>query len=428
MNASNQSSSHQFDSHGTHSLARDQSGGFFMRLAAPLLAIIGNRFLNKMDAGLEVGTVEGHLPDATIRMMGGRKDGPYVKVMLNDYYALVRIGRFGSIGLFESWRRGEWDSDHPEILFQLFTYNRKAMGDTARASGLSRLFAKAIHWVRRNSKAGSRKNIEFHYDLGNDFYQLWLDKNMNYSSADFAGLKPHWTSLEQAQNQKNDRLLSRLELKDGQKLLEIGCGWGALAHRANGATAIDYHGITLSQEQKSWCDTALVAYENAHVSITDYRDIDDQYDAIVSAEMVEAVGEEYWPEYLNVIRKSLKSGGRAAIQYISIEDDIFEAYKNSADFIQHYIFPGGMLISQSRFRAMADERGLSWNDQYDFGVDYAETLKIWRLRFEQIAAQGKLPAQFDERFVQMWRFYLLYCEGGFRGGAINVSQVTLIKE
>ncbi len=432
MNASNQSSNHQFDSQDkAQGQSLDHSDGFFMRIANLFLCRIGERFLGKMDAGLEVGTVEGHLPDGSVRMLGGRQSGPYVSVDLNNWYALVRIGRDGSIGLFESWRRGEWASNHPEILFELFTRNRKAMGDTARASGFNRLLAKLLHFFRRNSKNGSRRNIEFHYDLGNDFYKLWLDENMNYSSADFAGLKANKDNLAKAQNQKIDRLLDRLDLQDGQNLLEVGCGWGALAVRALGQKAIAYHGITLSYEQKSLCDEILAKTseisDRADVTITDYREVTGQYDAIASVEMVEAVGEQYWPDYCNMIAQSLKPNGKAAIQYIRIEDDIFEAYRDSADFIQHYIFPGGMLISESRFRALAEKRGLSWVDQYDFGLDYADTLKIWRIKFEEVVKQGLLPKQFDERFIHMWRFYLLYCEGGFRGGAINVSQVTLMK-
>lgn len=433
MNASNQSSNHQFDSQDSASgRTLDHSGGFLMRAINPILSRLGARFLRKMDAGLEIGTVEGHLPNGDVRILGARQPGPYVKVDLNSWYALIRVGRDGSIGLFESWRRGEWASEHPEIIFELFTRNRKAMGDTARASGFSRLTAKILHLFRRNSKNGSRRNIEFHYDLGNDFYKLWLDENMNYSSADFSGLDVHWDVLGQAQNQKIDRLLDRLELEDGQSLLEVGCGWGGLALRALDRSLISYHGITLSHEQKSLCDEIFSKRPHiasrSNVTITDYREISGQFDAIASVEMVEAVGEQYWPDYLDMIAQHLKPQGRAAIQYIRIEDDIFEAYRNSADFIQHYIFPGGMLISESRFKALALERGLAWTDQYDFGLDYAETLKLWRLKFEQIVDLELLPKQFDEKFVQMWRFYLLYCEGGFRGGAINVSQVTLLKE
>lgn len=428
MNASNQSNNHQFDTHGNLKRhGKDQIGGFLMRIANPFLRSIAHKFLDKMDAGLEVGTIEGHLPDGSIRMLGGRANGPYVKASLNSYFGLVRIGRFGSIGLFESWRRGEWASDNPEIIFELFTYNRKAMGDTARASGLGRIIAKVLHLFNRNSKNGSRKNIEYHYDLGNDFYTLWLDDMMNYSSADFSKIEPVSENLALAQHQKIDRMLHRLDLKADQSLLEIGCGWGGFAKRAIDGAQVDYHGITLSNEQKSWCDGILSNHSNAKVSITDYRDVNGQYDAIASIEMVEAVGEEYWPDYLDTISNALKSGGKAAIQYISIEDDIFDAYKNSADFIQHYIFPGGMLVSESRFRALAEKRGLKWQDQYDFGLDYAATLKIWRERFDAIVSAGELPSQFDEKFIQMWRFYLLYCEGGFRGGAINVSQVTLTK-
>ncbi len=286
---------------------------------------------------------------------------------------------------------------------------------------------KVAHQFKRNSKTGAKRNIEFHYDLGNDFYSAWLDSSMTYSSAIFV---EDGEALEVAQARKIDAILDRLDLTAGSRLLEIGCGWGSLAEAALRRHRLDYHGITLSAEQKAYVDTRLSAVNlsgNAAVTLTDYRDVTGIYDAIASVEMVEAVGQDYWPAYLDTIARCLKPGGRAAIQYICIDDDIFEAYSRSADFIQRYIFPGGMLLSQSRFRALAETRGLQWQDQFDFGLDYAKTLHLWRDRFDAAAEQGGLPVGFDEKFVRLWRFYLMYCEGGFRGGGINVAQVTLVK-
>jgi len=216
-------------------------------------------------------------------------------------------------------------------------------------------------------------------------------------------------------------------LKAGDKLLEIGCGWGGLAEAALEHAPISYHGISLSPEQIRFAEARLAEKRDRKITLTDYRDVIGQYDAIASVEMVEAVGQEYWPAYLDCIVRCLKLGGRAALQYIRIEDDIFEQYADGQDFIQRYIFPGGMLLSESRFRALAEERGLRWEDQADYGEHYAETLRLWRERFEAAVAERRLPAGFDEKFVALWRFYLMYCEGGFRGGGINVAQVTLVK-
>jgi cyclopropane-fatty-acyl-phospholipid synthase len=218
-----------------------------------------------------------------------------------------------------------------------------------------------------------------------------------------------------------------LALKPGDSLLEIGCGWGSLAEIAVQKQVVRYHGITLSSEQKAYTNARLPNLSEASAELTDYRDVTQIYDAIASVEMVEAVGQRYWPDYLSTISRCLKPGGRAAIQYIRIEDDVFDAYARGTDFIQHYIFPGGMLLSESRFRALAEANGLQWRDQQDFGLHYAETLKRWRIRFDEALEQGRLPSGFDEKFISLWRYYLMYCEGGFRGGGINVAQVTLVK-
>lgn len=399
-------------------------GGLFALLQARAQSRLFHRILDRIDQGLEQGSIEGHLPDGSVRILGARGPGPAAVAHIRSWRALTRLVRGGSIGWYEGWAAGDWDSPDPVPIFDLFMRNRVALGRVARPSGLAKLLGRAAHWLNRNSKAKARDNITAHYDLGNDFYAAWLDAGMTYSSAVFAPGE----DLEAAQKRKLGLLLDRLALKDGDHLLEIGCGWGSLAEAALARAAVHYHGITLSPSQKSYADARLADKGNALVTLTDYRDVSGQYDAIASVEMVEAVGQEYWPAYLDCIARALKPGGRAALQYIRIEDDVFEAYAAGQDFIQRYIFPGGMLLSESRFRTLAEERGLVWQDQQDYGAHYAETLRLWRARFDAVVEEGRLPAGFDAEFVALWRCYLMYCEGGFRGGGINVAQVTLVKE
>jgi cyclopropane-fatty-acyl-phospholipid synthase len=403
------------------------SGGFLARAFAAITARGFHKMLDRIDHGLAEGSVEVRLPDGSVRFLGGRAAGPAAAAEIRRWSALLRLARHGSVGCYEGWIAGDWASDDPVVLFDLFVRNRNSLGNAARASGMARVLGKTVHYFRRNSKAGAKRNVEFHYDLGNDFYAAWLDNSMTYSSAIF---ESEDETLELAQRRKIDILLERLKLADGASLLEIGCGWGSLAEAALEQHRIEYHGITLSAEQKAYADRRLAVAklgENARISLTDYRDVAGTHDAIASVEMVEAVGQDYWPAYLDTIARCLKPGGRAAVQYICIDDDIFDAYSRSADFIQRYIFPGGMLLAESRFRALADARGLEWQDQFDFGLDYAKTLRIWRDRFDAAVDAGRLPPGFDEKFVSLWRFYLMYCEGGFKGGGINVAQVTLVK-
>lgn len=391
------------------------------RLAGPLF----HRLLDRIDAGLESGSLEARLPDGSLRILGGRVPGPACEVHLLRWRALLRLIVGGSAGWYRAWAEGEWTSPDPVPLFALFMANAVALGDVARPRGPGRWLGLVVHWARRNSPKGSRRNIAYHYDLGNDFYALWLDRGMHYSSALFRDTDDRIESLERAQQRKVDAILDRLDLKDGSSLLEIGCGWGGLAEQAIARAAIRYDGLTLSTEQADYARDRLGA--GANILLTDYRDARGHYDAIASVEMVEAVGERYWPAYLDAIERLLKPGGRAAIQYILIDDAIFDRYARGADFIQTYIFPGGMLISESRFRNLAEERGLEWRDARYFGLHYAETLRRWRERFDRIVDQGLLPSSFDQHFVALWRYYLMYCEGGFRGGTINVAQVTLAK-
>ena len=384
--------------------------------------------LNRMDAGLVTGVLQGELPDGRPCILGGRSPGPVAIVRLNRWRGLWRVATGGSIGLYRGWENGDWESPDPLQLFDLFVRNRITLGETARASGVSRLSGRILGWMRRNTKSGARRNIEFHYDIGNDFYAQWLDPTLTYSSAIFVEPISPDELLEAAQNRKLSLLLDRLSLHSDSAVLEIGCGWGSMAKAALERGIASYHGITLSAEQKQYTDMQVNEYgAKAIISLSDYRDITGQYDAIVSAEMVEAVGQEYWSDYIRIIANALRPAGKAAIQYIRIEDDIFDAYSKSIDFIQAYIFPGGMLLSESRFRALVQSAGLEWRDQVDYGPHYAETLRCWRISFDTAVAEGRLPAQFDKKFISMWRFYLMYCEGGFRGGGINVSQVTLVK-
>lgn len=399
-----------------------QAGGALIALAAPLL----HKLLDRIDAGLAHGAIELTLPGGKGRRLGGRAPGPVALVDIRNWRALWRLATGGSIGWYEAWQAREWTSPDPVPLFDLFMRNRATLGDAGRAQGLSRLAKRVWHWMRRNDRDGARRNIAYHYDLGNDFYAPWLDQSMTYSSALFGEAG---TSLEVAQAAKLAAILERTGTKPGDSILEIGCGWGSFAEAAaRGGRKV--HGLTLSTEQKAYVDARMTAagLDGVEVSLTDYRDVSGQYDAVASIEMVEAVGEAYWPAYLATIARVLKPGGRAAIQYIAIDDAIFDAYARNVDFIQTYVFPGGLLLSEDRFRAIASEHGLSWHDRREFGLDYAETLKIWRERFDVAVASGRIPAEFDPHFIDLWRFYLMYCEGGFRGGGIWVAQVTLIKD
>lgn len=413
---------------GEHLLSggRNMSAGsrWLSRLAAGSVA----RVVDRIDAGLAHGSILGTLPDGSLKLVGGRGEGPDARINLKSWNALIRLATAGSIGWYEAWAAGEWDSPDPVPIFDLFMRNAATLGDVARAKGPWRLAGKLLNLARRNSKAQARRNIAAHYDLGNDFYRLWLDETMSYSSAMWDGIAPD-ASLAQAQANKVDRLAARLALKPGDAVLEIGCGWGFLARRVAETTGARVTGISLSDEQLDWArreleGTGLTGIEYRH---QDYRDVTGQYDAIASVEMVEAVGREYWPSYFDCLARCLKPGGRAALQYITIRDDLFDAYAASADFIQAYVFPGGLLISEREFARLAAERGLTWQDRHDFGQDYARTLRLWREAVDRAVAEDRLPAGFDRRFVDLWRYYLMYCEGGFSGGGINVSQVTLVK-
>lgn len=398
-------------------------------LGAQLAALGVRRVLDRIDRGLDEGAIDVTLPDGTQRRLGGRKAGPVAIVALRHWRALARLMTSGSVGWYRAWAEGEWASPDPVPLFDLFMRNRHALGEAGRARGLTRMVNRIKHALRHNDRTGARRNIAFHYDLGNDFYAAWLDPTMTYSSARFAEPISPGEPLDVAQTRKVRMLLDRLALKPGDRLLEIGCGWGGLAEIAARDYGVHVTGITLSTEQRAFAEARLAAAgfsDRADFRLVDYRDVAGTFDAVASVEMVEAVGEAYWPAYLEAIARVLKPGGRAAIQFIDIDDAIFADYALSADFIQTYIFPGGMLLSESRFRKTAEAAGLAWHDLDRFGLHYAETLRRWRERFDRAVAEGALPGGFDPTFIGLWRYYLMYCEGGFRGGGIDVAQVTLV--
>jgi len=437
---------------GQHLVRADRrfatGGGRVLGILAPAF----KRMLDRVDAGLVEGGIDVTLPDGSRRRLGFRSDGPEAIVRLKSWRTMLRLATSGSVGWYKAWEKGEWDSPDPVPLFELFMRNGQSLGGTGRAKGLWRIANRAAHAVRANTAVGARRNVAAHYDLGNDFYAAWLDPSMTYSSAIFEsplplagrdkgeGMLPRVVdmrspnpsrlregSLEEAQLRKVRLLLDRLELKPGQRLLEIGCGWGSLAEIAAREYGVHVTGLTLSAEQKDYAERRIREAglsDMVDVRLADYRELDEKFDAVASVEMVEAVGQEYWDAYLGAISRALPSGGRAALQLISIDPALFDGYAASPDFIQTYIFPGGMLIHEPRFAAIAGAHGLSWDDRVGYGPHYAETLRQWRERYDAAIRRGALPG-FGEAFQRLWRYYLMYCEGGFRGRGIDVAQVTL---
>lgn len=370
---------------------------------------------------LAVGQLTVQFPDGRRITFEGKEPGPSATVRLKDAGVVKRFMLGGDIGFAEAFIEDEAESPNLPDLVELFCLNKAAIQHHTRAHPLAKLVRRVMHLLNRNSKSGSRRNISYHYDLGNAFYERWLDPGMTYSSALFDGTQQ---DLEAAQNAKYHRLANDLALKPGDRVLEIGCGWGGFAEVAARDYGAHVHGITLSTEQLSYARERVAAAglaDRATFELQDYRDAVGSYDAIASIEMFEAVGEQYWPAFFSTVRDRLKAGGRAALQVITIESESFEEYRRHPDFIQRYIFPGGMLPTHEHVLDQAAQAGLAPRDERAFGLDYARTLAEWRERFlaswPEIAALG-----FDDRFKRMWLYYLAYCEGGFRTGSIDVRQ------
>ncbi len=384
----------------------------------------------KMLLRLKHGTLTVKLPDGSVQRFGNG-EAPMASLHLLNWNVCGAALRSGDIGFAESFIAGDWTTPHLTELLRVFIVNRKEVEDVFYGTWLGRFAYRIRHLLNRNTRANSQKNIHAHYDLGNAFYELWLDGTMNYSSAIFETPE---TSMKEAQHAKVRRALRMAQVAPGDRVLEIGCGWGALAEKATKEFGASVVGVTLSTEQLAWAQQRMQregVARQADLRLQDYRDIgkttsDAPFDAVCSIEMVEAVGREYWPEYFATIARLLKPGGHACIQSIVIADELFDRYIASTDFIQQYIFPGGCLPCPREFRAQATAAGFEVVDEFAFGQDYARTLQLWR---EDFVAQETRVLQlgFDRRFMRIWEFYLGYCEAAFKEANTDVVQYTLSK-
>ncbi len=381
---------------------------------------------------LQFGQLTMTLPDASTRVFGSKEAGALsADIAVHDWALFSAVFKSGDIGFAESYIAGHWSSSDIARLLTLCIKNRQRFEELIYGSWWGNVLYRIKHLFNRNSQQGSKKNIQAHYDLGNEFYRLWLDESWNYSSALFNGnLKGDLAAAQQA---KMSRALNQAGVKQGSRVLEIGCGWGAVAELANSMGA-QLTGITLSKEQLIFGQARLAASEHPKLStlaFLDYRNVvstygEHSFDAVVSIEMFEAVGQAYWPSYFSTIQKALKQGGKACVQTIYIDDALFERYQSGTDFIQQYIFPGGMLPSPSAFERAANQAGLKVVERFDFGADYAETLRRWRSAYMAALPQVRALG-FDERFIRIWEFYLVYCEAAFDTGNTGVAQYTLEK-
>jgi cyclopropane-fatty-acyl-phospholipid synthase len=391
-----------------------------IRHAAPADAPLPARALLRLLERLAIGRLDVQWPDGSMARFGSAAAGaPQAAIQLSNWKPCAAALRSGDIGFAEGYIAGDWHTPDLPALLRLLVANRDAIAQAVYGHWWGSLLHRVKHLLNRNSRAGSRKNVHAHYDLGNAFYRLWLDETMNYSSAWFDGDASQ--PLAAAQHAKVRRALDTCGVQPGQRLLEMGCGWGAVAEAAV-ARGAWVTGLTLSSEQLEWAQARV---PGADLRLQDYRDLrGEPFDALVSIEMFEAVGLAYWPQFFEAVKRHLKPGGRACIQSITIRDDLFDRYVDGTDFIQQYIFPGGLLPSRSAFRQAAWAAGLDVVDELAFGADYAHTLACWRERFHaQEAAVRALG--FDFRFIRTWEFYLAYCEAAFAGANTDVVQFTL---
>jgi cyclopropane-fatty-acyl-phospholipid synthase len=384
------------------------------------------RLLSPVAARLKWGSVAVTLPDARVIHFEGSEPGKHAELVIHDYRCLLRLLRTANTGFAEGYLAGEWDSPDLEAVLEVFARNADGMRELYEGKWWSKLANRLSHLLNRNTRAGAKRNIYAHYDLGNAFYARWLDPSMTYSSAKFE--RPE-QSLSDAQRNKYATLARRIGLEPEHALLEIGCGWGGFAEFAAKEIGCRVTGITISRQQLDFARRRMHEAglaDKVDIRLEDYRDTQGAFDRIASIEMFEAVGEEYWPAFFGKVRNLLKPGGVAGLQIITIDERYFSAYRRGVDFIQKYVFPGGMLPSPSELRAQVERAGLVWHDNATFGLDYARTLATWRDRFqnawEEIRAQG-----FDERFKRLWNYYLSYCEAGFRAGSIDVAQIAVAR-
>ncbi|OIQ33880.1 MAG: cyclopropane-fatty-acyl-phospholipid synthase [Roseobacter sp. MedPE-SWchi] len=366
-------------------------------------------------AQLREGRLTLRTPDGERYQFGDH--GPEAEMEIRDWAAVSALAAHGQVGLGEAYVQGLWDTPSIEGLTSLAMLNREHLGSYDQASPFNRVKFRLVDRVlRANSKRGSRKNIRAHYDVGNEFYQLWLDEGMTYSSGLFGDTGD---DLAQAQTRKNERVLSRLN--QGERVLEIGCGWGGFAEQAS-AEGRDVTGVTISRNQHAYADCRLDG--RAEIQLRDYRDVRGAFDNIVSIEMIEAVGEKYWPSYFDTLKRNLSEGGRVMLQAITVPDSFFETYRSSSDYIRQYVFPGGMLLSDQVIADQARAAGLQVKNSFAFGQDYGKTCRIWAQRL--VAQKRRIQEQgYDEGFFRNWQYYLEICAASFAIGHTNVVQVEL---
>jgi len=394
-----------------------------LRTVAPIPR--AGRVLLSLLSRLRYGSLRLNTPDGMSFSFQGELPGPYANFDILDWRACGELLRRGDVGFAEGYIERLWDTDDLAGLISLAAMNRDAVEKAIYGRWWGQVIYRLRHFMRANTRTGSRRNIAAHYDLGNDFYRLWLDETMTYSAGIFGG-NPSCT-LEDSQFAKYERVLERLGAKRGERILEIGCGWGGFATYAARTRGCNVHGVTLSTEQSKWAKERAASEgvgANSNFELRDYRDTAGHYDHVVSLEMYEAVGERYWPDYFRTLRERLRPGGKALIQAITIDDQLFDRYRRGSDFIQQYVFPGGMLASPQVLRSQAEGAGLRVVDVFSFGSDYAETLRRWRARFNMATMEVRRLG-FDERFQRLWHFYLAYCEAGFRARSTDVLQVEL---
>ncbi len=366
------------------------------------------------------------LPSGRSMHIQGLAPGPHARLIIHDFRFVGRVLAGGDIGFGEGYMAGEWDTPDLPALLEAFTLNFDHLEKLVDGNPVTRTINFLAHLINRNSRAGSKRNILAHYDLGNAFYSQWLDAGMTYSAALF---EEPGQSLADAQNHKYQALAQSIDLQAGHSVLEIGCGWGGFAEFAAKEVGAKVTGVTISPAQYDFARKRLFDQglaDRVDIKLMDYRDIVGRFDRVASIEMFEAVGEAYWPGYFDKVRDVLEPGGRAGLQIITIRDDLFAVYRRRSDFMRKYVFPGGMLPSERRLREESARAGLQWGALTRFGQSYAETLAQWATRFEsawdEISALG-----FDERFRRLWTFYLRYCEAAFRTERTNVIQLTLAR-
>ena len=392
------------------------NGFYYRRQVRFLLAILSN---------LHCGRLTLTLPDGSQHQFSGAMSGPDSDLTIHTESALRRLLHDGKMGFCEAFMDGEASSQSLPTLIELAVLHDKYLENALKTNIFRQAGLRLFHMLRRNNKPGSAKNIAHHYDIGNSFYQAWLDPSMTYSSAVFDS---ETDDLTTAQLNKYKRLAELADIQSGDRVLEIGCGWGGFAKFVSQHIGAHVTGITISQAQLAYAKASLAEaglQNKVDLKLMDYRDLQGRFDKIVSIEMFEAVGQAYWPVYFDTISRMLKSGGRAVIQSITIDHDAFQSYRDQPDFIQRYIFPGGMLPSMPMLQTPVAQAGLELVAENGYASDYARTLQEWRARF--LAAWPSLAGdKFDNRFKRMWELYLAYCEGGFRAGMIDVKQILLM--